>query len=170
MMRVFKRCCLIAVFLISALAITNVIRQRIVIQTPEKIYITPEIESPKTESNGYVKKNTKLYQHLMPEPIDHEEVFYNTIIENNIFAPLGYKPPIKTPSYRLIGTQIPNGREIEATAILQETTGQKRVYIANIGTRIDEETIIMDIQEKQIILKKGKRRISLRMNTRIFLK
>ena len=165
MMRVFKRCCLIAVFLISVLAITNVIRQRIVIQTPEKIYITPKIE-PKE----YVKKNTKLYQHLMPEPIDHQEVFYNTIIENNIFAPLGYKPPIRTPSYRLIGTHIPYGREIEATAILQETTGQKRVHIANIGTIIDEETIIMDIQEKQVILKKGKRRIALRMNTSIFLK
>lgn len=165
MMRVFKRCCLIAVFFISALAMTNVGRQRIVIQTPEKIYITPKIE-PKE----YVKKNTKLYQHLMPEPIDHQAVFYNTIIENNIFAPLGYKPPVRTPSYRLIGTQIPNGREIEATAILQETTGQKRVYIANIGTKIDEETIIMDIQEKQIILKKGKRRIPLRMNTSIFLK
>ena len=165
MMRVFKRCCLIAVFLISALAIINVIRQRIVIQTPEKIYITPKIE-PKE----YVKKNTKLYEHLMPEPIDHQVVFYNTIIENNIFAPLGYKPPIKTPIYKLIGTQIPYGREIEATAILQETTGQKRVHIANIGTKIDEETIIMDIQEKQIILKKGKRRIPLRMNTSIFLK
>ncbi len=134
-------------------------------QTPEKIYITPKLEPKK-----YVKKNTKLYEHLLPEPIDHQEVFYNTIIENNIFAPLGYKPPIKTPSYRLIGTQIPNGREIEATAILQETTGQKRVHIANIGTKIDEETIIMDIQEKQVILKKGKRRISLRMNTSIFLK
>ena len=165
MMRVFKRCCLIAVFLIGALAITNVGRQRIVIQTPEKIYITPKIESKE-----YVKKRTKLYQHLMPEPIDHQEVFYNTIIENNIFAPLGYKPPIRTPNYRLIGTQIPYGREIEATAILQETTGQKRVHIANIGTKIDEETILMDIQEKQVILKKGKRRIPLKINTSIFLK
>lgn len=165
MKRILKQCCIYCPLLICGLVITNAIFQRFQNTTPQKIYITPKIE-PKE----YVKKNTKLYQHLMPEPIDHQEVFYNIIIENNIFAPLGYKPPIRTPNYRLIGTQIPYGREIEATAILQETTGQKRVHIANIGTKIDEETIIMDIQEKQAILKKGKRRILLRMNTSIFLK
>ena len=165
-MRILKRCCIVGIGLLCCLALTNAMIQRDRNKTPEKIYAVPKIERKKL-----VKKNTKLYEHLIPEPIDHQEVFYNIIIENNIFAPLGYKPPkIKATTYRLIGTQIPLGREIEATAILQQTLEPKNIRMVSIGTKIAEDTFVVDIHPKQIILKKGKLRIPLKLRTKPFLK
>ncbi len=165
-MRILKRGCIIGIGFLCCLTLTNAMIQRSTDITPEKVYVVPNIEQKKL-----VKKNTKLYDHLKPEPIDHQEQFYNIIIENNIFAPLGYKPPKKTSIYRLIGTQIPIGREIEAEAILQETREPQNIRVVDIGTKIAEDTYVIDIQPKQIILKKGNQRIPMKlMITRLFLK
>ncbi len=75
-----------------------------------------------------------------------------------------------TPTYRLIGTQIPISKEIEATAILQETTGEATIRIVSIGTKLGEDTVVADIQPKQVILKKGRLRTPLRLATIQFLK
>lgn len=32
--------------------------------------------------------------------------YYQTIIDNNIFRPLGWRPPVKQPQYELLGTMI----------------------------------------------------------------
>lgn len=165
-MRILKRCCIVGIGLLCCLALTNAMIQRNRNKTPEKIYVVPKIERKQV-----LKKNTKLYEHLMPEPIDHQEVFYNIIIENNIFAPLGYKPPkIAATTYRLIGTQIPLGREIEATAVLQDTRGPQNIRVVGIGTKIAEDTFVVDIHPKQIIIKKGNRRIPMKLRTNPFLK
>ena len=37
------------------------------------------------------------------------ETYYRTIIDSNLFRPLGWKPPRPKPTYRLIGTVIPTG-------------------------------------------------------------
>ncbi len=133
--------------------------------SPKEVDVAPKVERKKV-----VKRNEKLYAHLKPKPVDQEELFYRTIIENNIFAPLEWKPKKPAPTYRLIGTQIPVGQEIKAIAILQETSGEGNIRIVSIGTKLGEDTVVADIHPKQVILKKGKLRISLRLATMQFLK
>lgn len=165
MKRILKRVFIVGAVLFFCLALTHATWHRFQKHTPKNVYVVPEIEHKKS-----VKKNEKLYAHLKPKPVDQKELFYRTIIENNIFAPLGWKPKKPTPIYRLIGTRIPIGQEIKATAILQETSGKSALRIVSIGTKLGEDTFVVDIQPKQIILKKGNLRTPIRMKTMQFLK
>ena len=164
MKRILKRVCIFGIVLLCCLAFTHATLHRFQKPIPKKVYIAPKIERKKP-----AKKNEKLYAHLKPKPIDHEALFFRTIIDNNLFAPLGWKPKKPTPIYRLIGTHISVGRKIEATAILQETSGEATIRIVSIGTKLGEDTVVADIQPKQVILKKGKLRIPLRLATMQFL-
>lgn len=165
MKRILELICLFGPMLLCCLALTHVMLHRFQKHTPKKIYVTTEIEHKKP-----VKKNEKLYAHLKPKPVDHEALFLHTIIDNNLFAPLGWKAKKPTPIYRLIGTQIPIGKEIEATAILQETTEARAIRIVSIGTKLGEDTVVADIQPEQVILKKGKLRIPIKLAPIQFLK
>ena len=165
MKRILKGICIFGIAVLCCLALTHATLHRFQQHTPKTVYLVPKIESKKS-----VQKNEKLYEHLKPKPVDHEEFFHRTIIENNLFAPLGWKPKKPTPIYRLIGTRIPIGREIEAIAILQETTQNATIRTVSIGTKLGEDTVVADILPKQVILKKGKLRTSLRLSTNQFLK
>ena len=71
-------------------------------QPPKKVYVVHDMGRKKT-----VKKNRKLYAHLIPKSVDPQEQFLQTILENNLFAPLGGKLAEVAPTYRLIGTHVP---------------------------------------------------------------
>ena len=165
MKRILKRVCIFGIVLLCCLALTHATMHRFQKPIPKKVYVAPKIEYKKS-----VQKNEKLYAHLKPKPVDPDELFLRAIIENNLFAPLGWKPKKHTPIYRLIGTHIPIGKEIEATAILQETTQNATTRVVFIGTKLSEDTVVADIQPKQVILKKGRLRIPLRLATPQFLK
>ena len=132
---------------------------------PKKVYVIHNIERKKS-----MKKNEKLYAHLKPKPVDPSERFFQTILENNLFAPLGWKPIAAVPTYQLIGTHVPAGRKIEATAILQDTAKEGNLRVVSIGTKLGGDTVVFDIQPKQVILKKGKQRITLALGKFQFLK
>ena len=165
MKHILKHVCIFGTILVCCLALAHATLHRFQNYNPKKVFVPPQIEHKKT-----VQKNEKLYAHLKPKPIDQKELFFRTIIDNNIFAPLGWKPKKPTPTYRLIGTRIPVGKEIEATAILQETAEAATTRVVSIGTKLGEDTVVADIQPKQVILKKGKLRIPLRLATNQFLK
>lgn len=162
---ILKRVCIFGTLLLCCLALTHTTFRRFQTLKPKKVYVTPKIERKKS-----VKRNEKLYAHLKPKPVDHEELFFQTIIENNLFAPLGWKPKKPTPTYRLICTTIPIGKEIKATAILQETTEAAITRVVSIGTILGDDTVVADIQPKQVILKKGKLRITLPLPKIQFMK
>ena len=44
---------------------------------------------------------------LTSPPVFDSEAFYRTIIENNLFRPLGWTPPRPIEPYRLLGTILP---------------------------------------------------------------
>ncbi len=157
---------ILSILIIGCLVVGYFHVQRAAERPTRKIYVVPEM----AHKPSVKRRNSKLYAHLKPKPIDQQELFFSTIVDNNIFAPLGWKPKKPTPIYRLIGTYIPVGREIEATAILQETREGATIRIVSIGTKLGEDTVVTDIQPKQIILKKGKLRIPLRLATIQFLK
>ncbi len=84
--------------------------------------------------------------------------FYRTIIDNNLFRPLGWTPPRPQEPYRLLGTIIPTNAKSPPKAIIQNTLGNQ-THIVTIGDTLDSDTHVTDIQTKHVTLKKnGQRR------------
>ena len=79
------------------------------------------------------------------------EAFYKTIIEYNLFRPLGWTPPKNEPSYRLEGTAVDSNGVISQATLLELRSN--RYHFVTIGTELDGMTV-KDIQAKQIILDK----------------
>ncbi len=78
--------------------------------------------------------------------------FYKTIIDNNLFRPLGWTPTHQSFPYRLIGTLIPtDGNQTPPKAFLQTTTGQNTRTLI-LGEKVDANTTLIDIQPKVVII------------------
>ena len=95
--------------------------------------------------------------------------FYRVIIDNNLFRPLGWRPPRPRETYRLLGTRTPTDGKSEAQAILQSTTAG-RTYTVSFGETLDTDTTVVDIQPKQVTLEKAGVRRTLHLNTTPLLK
>ena len=93
--------------------------------------------------------------------------YYRTIVDNNIFRPLGWRPPKKEPEYEFIGTSVEeNGAKLEA--YVNERRSNK-FYIATIGDKVGD-AVVKEISEKEIILDKDGETITLRGGNMSFLK
>ena len=79
------------------------------------------------------------------------EAFKRTIIENNLFRPLGWTPPRPIEPYRLIGTILPRSENTPRKAIIQSTAGNT-TYIVFSGERLDADTEVVSIASKQVVL------------------
>ena len=87
------------------------------------------------------------------------ETFYKTIIDNNLFRPLGWTPPNNEPAYSLIGTAVDaNGRISQATLLEKRSN---RYHFVTIGTELGDMTV-KDIQAEQVILDKAGKPITLK--------
>jgi len=91
--------------------------------------------------------------------------FYRTIIENNLFRPLGWTPPRPKEPYRLIGTLIPRDDTTPPRAFLQTTTGNI-THIVSPGDKIDDHTKVVEIQNKQVTLSTNGKQRTLRLHIR----
>ena len=95
--------------------------------------------------------------------------FYRTIVDNNLFRPLGWRPARPREPYRLLGTLLPSDGETPPQAILQRTT-TGRTDTVTIGETLDTDTIVTDIQPKQVTLKTNGKHRTLGLNTSPLLK
>ncbi len=86
--------------------------------------------------------------------------FYKTIIDHNLFRPLGWTPPNNEPSYSLIGTKAvdTNGAISQATLLEKRSN---RYHFVTIGTKLGDMTV-KDIQAKQVTLDKAGETIKLK--------
>ena len=82
------------------------------------------------------------------------EAFKRTIIDNNIFRPLGWTPPRPVEPYRLLGTIIPTNAKTAPKAIIQNTV-RNQIHIVTTGDTLDTDTLVTDIQTKEVTLKKN---------------
>ncbi|MYB93235.1 hypothetical protein F4054_16485 [Candidatus Poribacteria bacterium] len=91
------------------------------------------------------------------------EAFKRTIIDNNLFRPLGWRPPRPIEPYRLLGTILPRS-ETHSTpqAIIESTTGEK-TYIVSTGETLDALTSLVSIESKQVILSTNGHRRTLKL-------
>ena len=96
------------------------------------------------------------------ERVDFGEnaAFYKTIIDHNLFRPLGWTPPNNEPSYSLIGTKAvdTNGAISQATLLEKRSN---RYHFVTIGTKLGDMTV-KDIQAKQVTLDKAGETIKLK--------
>ena len=96
----------------------------------------------------------EVYRVPLTIPEFDAEAFKRTIIDNNIFRPLGWTPPRLQEPYRLLGTIIPTDVKIPPKAIIQNTV-RNQTHIVTIGDTLDTDTHVTDIQTKHITLKKN---------------
>ena len=96
------------------------------------------------------------------ERVDFGEnaAFYKTIIDHNLFRPLGWTPPNNEPSYSLIGTKAVDANGAISQATLLERRSN-RYHFVTIGTKLGDMTVT-DIQAKQVTLDKAGETIKLK--------
>ena len=87
------------------------------------------------------------------------EAFYKTIVDHNLFRPLGWTPPNNEPSYSLVGTAVdPNGVISQATLLEKRSN---RYHFVTIGTKVGDMTV-KDIQARQVTLDKAGETVTLK--------
>ena len=87
-----------------------------------------------------------------PAVFDAEVSYYRTIIDNNLFRPLGWTPPRPIEPYRLIGTILPRSDTTPPKAIIESTAGNPETYIVSIGDKLDASTEVVSIESKSVRL------------------
>ena len=103
-----------------------------------------------------------------PPVFEVSEAYYRTIIDNNLFRPLGWTPARPIEPYRLIGTKLATDATTPPQAIIETTAGEK-TYIVSLGESLDAETEVVDIQPKQVTLSTNGQQRTLRLNTGVYL-
>ncbi len=87
------------------------------------------------------------------------EAFYKTIVDHNLFRPLGWTPPNNEPAYSLVGTAVdPKGAISQATLLEKRSN---RYHFVTIGTKFGDMTV-KDIEAKRVILDKGGETVTLK--------
>ena len=106
--------------------------------------------------------------HQIPPAVFDSETRNRTIIDNNLFRPLGWTPLRPTEPYLLIGTVLAVDANTPPQAILQSTTGHQ-TYIVSISENLDASTNVVSIESKQVTLSRNGQQRTLRLNTAIYL-
>ena len=97
------------------------------------------------------------------------QVYYKTIIDNNLFRPLGWRPPRPQEPYRLIGTILPKDTDAPPRAVIQTTAG-KKLHIVATGEKLDADTTLTAIEQQQVALSTGGKHSTLRLSTAAWLR
>ena len=102
--------------------------------------------------------------HKLEDPMGND--FYQIIIDNNLFRPLGWRPPAKNKiTYKLLGT-ITNS-ETPARAILQDKASQ-RTYTVSIDETLGDFQVI-EIQPRRVTLKNGTQHVTLLLDNTLLI-
>ena len=113
-------------------------------------------------SKAQVKPKVMEYQKFKQVPnrqqTDDDSDYYQVIVDNNLFRPLGWKPPNKKPEYSLLGTTVdPTGNRSEAF-VVEERTNQ--FFIVGVGEKIGD-ALVKEIEDKKVTLYKDGETITL---------
>jgi hypothetical protein len=130
-------------------------------------FLTSPIE---TQSVKVIEPPAARRVDFTPSPVmEVPESYYRTIIDNNLFRPLGWTPPRPIEPYRLIGTVLPRDENTPPTAIIQTTAGNQKNYIVTIGESLDTSTEVVSIEGKAVTLETDGQRRTLRLTATHYL-
>ena len=138
-------------------------------------WVSLDTPNPATETETVKITPSPRHQHIHFQPsvppsfhLSTPASFYRTIIDNNLFRPLGWTPPRPTEPYRLIGTILPRDANMPTQAILESIAGNK-TYIVSTGEKLDASTKVVSIQGKAVTLSTNEEQRTLRLNTTVYL-
>ncbi len=92
--------------------------------------------------------------------------FYQLIIDNNLFRPLGWQKQNDEPSYSLLGTVVDTDTAIAQAILLEKRSN--RHYFVTVGEKVGDATV-KEIQAKQVILDEAGKAITLKAGSLQFL-
>ncbi len=131
---------------------------------PSTRHKTMKVSTPRR-----VAKGPQLTKNKEAEVLFQQTKFYRTIIDNNLFHPLGWRPARPKESFRLLGTRISTDGKTSPQAIIQGVQGNK-IHIVTAGDLLSKDTTVTDIQSKQVTLEKSGHQKTLKLGTTIWLK
>lgn len=97
----------------------------------------------------------------------NSEDYYNVIVNNNIFRPLGWRPPNREPEYAFVTTSVYDDAS-KSVGYVEERRSNK-THTVGIGDKIGD-AVVTDIKDKEILLDKDGEKITLRRGSNVFLK
>lgn len=124
---------------------------------PNSAVATPNLK--KSVAVHAVKSNLKK---AVPTNSNTPNEFYQLIVDNNIFRPLGWRPPQKTPQYTLIGTTIASDGSDATAFILERQSNQFHTVkvgetFGNVSVKeILSKKVMLQEEGKEIVLQCGK--------------
>ena len=130
------------------------------IPEPSPLAETPNAP-PRLGEQPHILSRARLQPSTFQSP---QSDFYRTIIDNNLFRPLGWTPPRPVKPYRLLGTILPTDEKTPPQAIIQVSTAGNKTHIVSIGDTLDADTKIVDIQPKQATLDRAGQQTTLKLN------
>ena len=116
------------------------------------------VERPETQTE------TEMSSEQASSPDGEEELpeYFQVIIDNNLFQPLGWKAEVKSDvPFQLVGTVLKDALE-HYQAVLKSVDTQQ-VYFVTLNEAQDGWRLVM-IEPKRVVLEKGDRRITLALN------
>lgn len=93
--------------------------------------------------------------------------FYRTIVENNLFLPLGTVAAKQPARYRLIATTTSANGDSRSTALIQ-SIAENETHVVTIGSKVGEVTIV-DIQPKQVAIETHGKQTTLELDNHLWL-
>ena len=94
------------------------------------------------------------------------DAFYQTIIDNNLFRPLNWEPPLRDSAYLLLGTIIASDGS-RAKAYIQARESEQ-FYAVSVGQQVGEMTVQTIAEHRVTLLKRGQQ-VTLFLNRSLFL-
>ncbi len=111
-------------------------------------------------------KGSRQRQNRAKADFGENAAFYEVIIDNNLFRPLGWRPPNNEPAYSVVGTAVDVDGVIAQATLLEKRSN--RYHFVTIGDQLGDMTV-KEIQARQVILEKGGKPITLKTNALEFL-
>ena len=99
----------------------------------------------------------------MNEPSDD---FYQPIVENNLFRPLGWRKPNRESEYTLIGTLIESNNQRAKAFLIERRSNQ--YYPVSVGEKVGD-AVVESIKPNEVNLGKNGKTVTLRANSNRFL-
>lgn len=129
--------------------------------------LQPDVEYPVKEQpvkinivKPQLKKNTNTDSKITDD-------YFKVIVDNNIFRPLGWRPPKKEPEYTLIGTTSNLNTAYSEAIILERRSKQMRTL--KVGETFGKVRV-KEIKPKQVILYDDGKEVILKLSSQQFLK
>jgi len=122
------------------------------------------------ESKAQVKQKVTDYQNLKQvsnRKLNDNSEFYQAIVDNSLFRPLGWQPPKNEPEYKLIGTAIDTIGDSSKAFVLENRSNQ--FYTVSVGQEIGN-AVVKEIEKKKVTLYRNGEIITLKSDNMGFLK